>query len=695
MVQQNKKFKWPDVLQNGGQNGKRILARDWSKTSLGPIESWSAELRFAVVTCMESRFPMALNWGPELIQLYNDAAKPIMGGKDESLAFGTPVKDSYSEIWDILGPMFISIFNDGLATWVEDQQVIINRHGFQEECYFTWSYSPVRNADGEIKGIITNVIETTLKVIGERRLNILKEMASRTIGQQTLEETCFESIKVLKENDNDIPFAVIRILNDENTSAKVVSAYGIKVPDRNIEQGGEHFHPVLKEILKNKKPVHVKNVPADAFPNGQKNGVDTKTIYVLPLFNKFENNIIGFLSVGLNSRRPFDDVYKNFLDILSNQLSISLTGAKVQEAARCVSAGQIKRLGQLIDASPDHIFVFDREGRYVYHNQATGNALKAQMISLGRGDEPTLNLSGYDMEFEPDFLKRFMFAKDKAFEGRISTVPVTFPTLSGPRDFECILSPIYDENGAISSVAGITRDVTDLKQSIKIRDEFLSIASHELKTPLTTLKLQTQMRARTLKKGKTEVFNEEKLAKIFREDDVQINRLNRLVDDMLDASRLNAGKIELHLEQMDIFEVINEVLDRLSLHLENQNINVVMNVKSVNGKWDRYRMEQVFTNLLTNAMKYGDGKPIEIQTEVVNGQLVMTVADHGMGIKPEDQKRIFKQFERAISSSSVSGLGLGLYIVKEILKTHGGKIKVESVFGSGSKFIVTLPLNLN
>lgn len=704
MTKSSMQKNWPDLLKDCGENGRKIFHHDWTNTSLGPLNLWPTILQTSLITCLESRFPTGINWGNELVHLYNDAAKPIVEGQGGSSSIGMPIREVYPEIWQIIEPMFRAVLELGHSTWVEDQLVLTNRNGFVEETYMTWSYSPIRDEYGVIKGTICSVLETTSKVIGERRLRMLQEMASKANGKNLVEDACLQCIEILKDNENDIPYAVVRILDKEKTSAKVVGIFGITVPDRSITENADSYHPALKEILKTKKPVFVENIPSDVILEGSVNQ-SPKTVYVLPLLNTFdnENEVMGFLSVGLSPRRPFDDDYKKFLDILSNQISISIVTARAQENALIksreeafeLSRGEITRLSQLLDASSDHVFILDREGRYRYHNKATANALKANLMEQGRGDEATLNRNGVEMNFEPEFLKRFTEARMNAFKGIVSTCAVVFPTLEGPRNFDCILSPMYNENGEVTAVAGITRDVSELKQSIKVRDEFLSVASHELKTPLTTLKLQTQLRSRLLDKGKFDHFSIEKLSKMFHDDDTQINRLNRLVDDMLDASRMNAGNIDLNIETFDIQEVIHDVLNRLALHLQHSQIQVQLNLQPVTGSWDRYRLEQVFTNLLTNAIKYGEKKPILIETMLINDEMELSVTDQGMGIKKNDHKRIFQQFERAISSSSVSGLGLGLYIVNEIIKNHGGSITLVSKLNKGSKFIVKLPLKTN
>ncbi|MEW6056265.1 MAG: PAS domain S-box protein [Bdellovibrionota bacterium] len=229
-------------------------------------------------------------------------------------------------------------------------------------------------------------------------------------------------------------------------------------------------------------------------------------------------------------------------------------------------------------------------------------------------------------------------------------------------------------------------------KAIQARDDFMSVASHELKTPLTSLKLQTQIRQREISKGNLRRFTPEKLPLLVSEDDKQISRLIRLVDDMLDVSRIQTGKLSLSAEEFDLCDMIQDVLTRLSPQLEAKGCQVTFEAKCVAvGHWDRYRIEQVFINLLTNALKYGVGKPISVNVSAGGGVAHFSVSDHGIGIAEDDQARIFGRFERAVSVNSISGLGVGLYISKRIVEAHGGRIYVQSELGKGSIFTVELP----
>lgn len=233
-----------------------------------------------------------------------------------------------------------------------------------------------------------------------------------------------------------------------------------------------------------------------------------------------------------------------------------------------------------------------------------------------------------------------------------------------------------------------------LEHAIFAREEFMAIASHELRTPITVLKLQSQMRKRSISKGDALAFAPEKLLAMFEDDDRQLERLNRLIEDMLDASRISSGKLTIEHESFDMCSVVGEVVARNTEALTASGIEVMLEAcLPINGRWDKFRIEQVITNLLTNVIRYGAGKPVEISMKEEKLQAFIVIKDHGIGIAKDDLKRIFQRFER-VPGKEIRGLGLGLFIVTQIIEAHQGKIFVESTPGLGSTFTIELPTNL-
>ncbi|WP_164013213.1 PAS domain S-box protein [Pyxidicoccus trucidator] len=231
----------------------------------------------------------------------------------------------------------------------------------------------------------------------------------------------------------------------------------------------------------------------------------------------------------------------------------------------------------------------------------------------------------------------------------------------------------------------------EAQQAVRVREEFLQVASHELKTPLTPLSLKLQMLARA-----AETFPRERFPRLPGDVEMmlqQVKRLSSLMDELLDISRINAGRFSLTLEVMDLCSLVRDTMGRFEPEVLRMGGRLVADVPdALVGVWDRQRLEQVMTNLLSNALKYGGGRPVQVRVWEEGGVACMVVRDEGIGISPEALPRIFEKFERAVSERHYGGLGLGLYITRQIVEALGGTIRAESVKDQGSSFTVELPL---
>lgn len=231
------------------------------------------------------------------------------------------------------------------------------------------------------------------------------------------------------------------------------------------------------------------------------------------------------------------------------------------------------------------------------------------------------------------------------------------------------------------------------QEAVHARDEFLSIASHELKTPLQSLTLQNEMLTRQLERCPDEKLNQSFIRRSLEGDRRQLTRITRLIEDMLDITRIQNSRMSIERGLVDFTELLYEVVERMRPAFDAQGMRLTLNADSgIIIHADAFRIEQVITNILTNALKYGDNGPVNVKAMCEGGRLSFSVTDQGQGIKKEDQKRIFQRFERAGTRNGISGLGLGLYICQKIVEAHDGQIFVESEPERGATFTISLPL---
>ncbi len=256
---------------------------------------------------------------------------------------------------------------------------------------------------------------------------------------------------------------------------------------------------------------------------------------------------------------------------------------------------------------------------------------------------------------------------------------------------EALARAIEERLGAVAAQRQNAILFRNAQEALRARDEFLAVASHELKTPLTPLQLKIQVVQRLVGRAGGSLAPDQ-LAEALRGADRHIRRLVERIDDLLDMSRAGNQPLHLALAPTDLGATVHDVVERHLSELDRAGCEVAMTVaREVVGRWDSARIEQVFTNLLVNAMKYAPGR-IEVEVDANRVRAHLLVRDRGPGIAPEDQERIFMPFERAVSYLRTSGFGLGLYIVRQIVEAHGGAVRLESALGKGSTFLVELPL---
>jgi signal transduction histidine kinase len=270
--------------------------------------------------------------------------------------------------------------------------------------------------------------------------------------------------------------------------------------------------------------------------------------------------------------------------------------------------------------------------------------------------------------------------------------------------FDLICTPLTAADGSVEGVVTVAVDLTEqvearqraetltveLQKAVAARDQFLSVASHELRTPLTTLGLNVQMLERSLSRG--EPLTATQLLERVRSAGKQVTRMVQLVDTLLDVARLHGARLDLQVEEIDLADVTRDVVERARDAAESAGSSLTLTATAVRGRWDRSRVDQILTNLLSNAIKYGEGKPIDVVVAERSDLGLVTVTDHGIGIAPADQERIFHRFERAVSRVHFGGLGMGLWISCQLAEAMGGTLTLDSEPGRATTFSLLLPL---
>jgi signal transduction histidine kinase len=560
-----------DSLAGGGETGALMRSIDWSKTSLGPVASWPRSLKTLVSAMLSSRFAMRIMWGPDYHLLYNDPYIPVLGERKHPQAMGRPAVESYPELWSVVGPMFDTVYG-GEAIALNDYQLPLNRHGYLEECYFTLSYSPVRDDDNRISGVLGVVHETTEQVLVTRRLATLRELGAAASRAKTAEDACETAAQAMARNAADVPFALFYLTGSE-TSARLVASTGLgrgaRAAPASIDPtaGADHGWP-LDGAARSHGLLRITDLAsrfgeeifAGPYPQPVVSAV------VLPLARPGTEKPYGFLVAGVNPRRALDDKYEGFYELACEHVSSAISNALAYEHER-------RRAEELAE--------LDRQ--------------------------------------------------KTAFFGNVSHEFRTPLTL--------MLGPLAD-----------------------------AIASPE--HALTGQNLVAAHR--------------------------NALRLLKLVNTLLEFSRIEAGRVRVHLEPTDVSALTREVASAFDSLAKKAGLALVIDCAPGDelAYVDREMWERVLLNLISNAFKFTFEGSIRVTLATVAGRVELAVADTGIGIPRDELPHLFERFHRVEGARARTheGSGIGLALVHELAKLHGGTVGVESEPGRGSVFRVNVPL---
>ena len=352
-----------DWLVGGGEMGKLIRSMDWSKSPLGPIESWPQSLRTTVGLCLASNFPIALVWGPDHVQIYNDGYWPICGAK-HPVSMGQDFTVCWAAPWPVIGDAFERAVA-GETSFLEDQRMFLDRNGYLEETCFTFSFSPIRDESGGVGGLFHPVTETTSRMLSERRTRGLRDLAGSAGKAQTMEEACTLAAQTLAAFDFDVPFALFYLFDDAGREARLVASTGIQSgtpasPEKiTLDPAAPSSAWPLARLARSAQPVHCKDLarwfgpfPAGPYPE------PVKEALALPILPPGCAQPVGALVAGVSSRLPLNDTYRAFFDLLVTHVTAAVANARSyqEERKRAEALAEIDRAKTAFFSNVSHEF---------------------------------------------------------------------------------------------------------------------------------------------------------------------------------------------------------------------------------------------------------------------------------------------------------------------------------------------------
>jgi hypothetical protein len=298
-----------DWLPMTSEMAELVVAHDWASTSLGHPSTWPRALRNAVSMCLSTNFPILVLWGPDLVKIYNDGYRDMVGGPSKHpRALGAPVAEIWPEIWDTIGPMFESVVTTGVATWSEHEELLIDRFGFTEECRFTFSYSPLFDDDGTINGVLDIAVETTREIVQARRLECIADLNAALAMQDQATDACMSAIAALNRHPRDVVGADV-VLNVDGSMVPIAS-------NRRSLQVAGRLYSILGDVL-DRQPRTIGQEQPD-FPAEHR---------IVPMFDG-RGEVTGVFVASLNPLRPFDAGYAQFIDVIAQTISASIERAQ-------------------------------------------------------------------------------------------------------------------------------------------------------------------------------------------------------------------------------------------------------------------------------------------------------------------------------------------------------------------------------
>ncbi|HEU5119090.1 MAG TPA: ATP-binding protein, partial [Isosphaeraceae bacterium] len=504
---------------------------------------------------------------------YNDAYARMTLGPKHPWALGRSAREVWSEIWEDIGPRAESVIRDGQATWDERLLLFLERQGFPEETYHTFSYSPVPDDQGAVGGLLCVVTEDTEPIISERRLRTLRELAARTTDRtHSAEDACKTAVEILAGNPRDVPFALLYLLDDKGRNLTLagwtgvepgtpISPLTVELPQADRPWPFRLVAETREGLEVDSLPTQFGRLPGGAWPE------PAQRVIVNPMAKPGQSRLAGFVVAGVSPRCPYDDAYRGFFDLLSGQIATAVANARAHEEER----HRVQELAEL---------------------------------------------------------------------DRAKTV-------------------------------------------------FFSNVSHEFRTPLSLL--LSPVEDLLAKEDRVYPENRELLWLVHR----NALRLQKLVNTLLDFSRIEAGRARASYEPTDLAALTADLASNFRSACQKAGLELRVDCPPLPEPVyvDTDMWEKVVLNLLSNAFKFTLEGRIEVRLSAHDDRVELEVRDTGTGIPPEAVSRLFERFHRIEGSKgrTQEGSGIGLALVRELVRLHGGDTRVESTLGEGSAFSVSIP----
>ncbi|PRY52656.1 PAS domain S-box-containing protein [Arcticibacter pallidicorallinus] len=642
-----------DIIFARGEMADRTRAFDWSATSVGPITDWPLQLRTAVNLLLDSGFPMFIWWGKEKIQFYNDAYLKILGTDEKSKhpkALGQKGEECWQEIWPVISPLIEDVLKTGDAVFREDQFLPIYRKGVLDDVYWTFSYNPIRGEDGTPEGILVVCTETTKR---NQQLKETEQQLPLLEKQKQLYDNITSGtpdLMYMFDLQYKFTYANRALLEMWGKSSEEAIGKGLR------ENGYEEWHAAMHEREIDQVVASKERVRGEV---------------------SFPHAVLG--------KRVYDYILAPVLDEVGEIVAVSGTTRDITEIRKAEAAiiESEARFRNMAEGSGILIALASETGEINYFN-------KAWSALTGIDTDELLGFGWCALVHPEDkdaCLKLYMDSLEKR-------VPYTgeYRMLSKNGEYRWLLtsgSPRFEPDGSFTGYIGSSIDITERKQNEQRKNEFISMVSHELKTPLTSTISYVQVSQRKLSDN-GDLTTAGMLDRAFR----QLGKMKALINGFLNVSRLEAGKIYIDKKSVDLSALLKDVESNIVPEASTHTV-VFAPVTETWVNIDRDKIEQVISNFISNAIKYSPpNTSIRIACESKNGFAYVSVKDDGIGINQEDQGKLFDRFYRVEGQDrkSISGFGIGLYICKEIIERHGGEIGVISVPGEGSLFWFTLPI---